>query len=80
VAPLVKELHRRGIPVLLDGAHCLGQIPLDVASLGADWYVTNAHKWLYSPRGSALLYASDEVAPLTQPTVSSHYLPMGFPL
>src|SRR5664279_827418 len=79
VAQLVKELHRRDILVLLDGAHSLGQIPLDVASLGADWYVTNAHKWLYSPKGSALLYASDGVAPLTRPTVTSHYLQMGFP-
>ena len=41
---IVAELHGHGIPVLVDGAHGVGQIGLDMESLGADWYVTNAHK------------------------------------
>jgi isopenicillin-N epimerase len=79
VQQLVAELHRRDILVMLDGAHCLGQIPLDLAVLGADWYVTNAHKWLYAPKGCALLHAAGGVAPLTRPLVTSHFFSMGFP-
>jgi isopenicillin-N epimerase len=79
VEQLVSELHRRDILVMLDGAHCMGQIPLGLDSLGADWYIANAHKWLYAPKGSALMYASGGVAPLTRPLVTSHFFAKGFP-
>ena len=79
VERLIPELRRRGIPVLLDGAHAIGQVPLELDALGADWYVTNMHKWAYAPRGSAMLYASQAAAPLTRPVLTSHYIGMGFP-
>jgi isopenicillin-N epimerase len=79
VQQIAAELRRRGIPVFVDGAHAIGQIPLDIAAVGADWYVTNLHKWLYAPKGTALLYASGSAAPLTQPLVVSHYVGLGFP-
>jgi selenocysteine lyase/cysteine desulfurase len=32
---------------MVDGAHALGAFArLDVPSLGCDYYVSNAHKWL----------------------------------
>jgi len=79
VQRLVPELRRRGIPLLLDGAHAIGQVPVALDELGADWYVTNMHKWLYAPRGSAMLHASPGAAPLTRPVLTSHYIGMGFP-
>jgi len=79
VERLIPELRRRGIPVLLDGAHAIGQLPLQLDALGADWYVSNMHKWAYAPRGSAMLYASQAAAPLTRPVLTSHYIGMGFP-
>ena len=79
VQPLVGELRRRGVPVMVDGAHAIGQVPLAVDQLGADWYVTNLHKWLYTPRGTAVLYAAAGAAPLTRPHITSHYIGLGFP-
>jgi isopenicillin-N epimerase len=79
LAQIVPELQRRGIPVFIDGAHAIGQLPLDIPLLGVDWYVTNAHKWLYAPRGSAMLWASENAAPHTIPVLTSHYIGMGFP-
>jgi isopenicillin-N epimerase len=79
VEKLIPELRRRGIPVLVDGAHAIGQLPLQLDALGADWYVTNMHKWAYAPRGSAMLHASPAAAPLTRPVLTSHYIGMGFP-
>lgn len=79
VRRIATELRRRGIPLFVDGAHAIGQVPLDLPALGADWYVTNLHKWLYAPRGCALLYASGSAAPLTRPLVTSHFVDQGFP-
>ncbi len=76
---LLPEFRRREIPVIVDGAHAFGQLPLDLASLDADWYATNAHKWLYAPRGTALLVAADRVAARTRPRVISHPVGLGFP-
>jgi isopenicillin-N epimerase len=79
LARIVPALRRAGARVIVDGAHGLGQVPIDLASLAPDWYVSNAHKWLYAPRGCALLYASAEVAPITRPTLVSHWIESGFP-
>ena len=76
---IVPVLRRAGAQVLVDGAHGVGHVPLDLAALGADWYVSNAHKWLYAPRGCAMLYAGNGVAGMTRPTVVSHYIERGFP-
>jgi selenocysteine lyase/cysteine desulfurase len=61
----VKELcavaRQRGILSHLDGAHAVGQIPLDVHDLGCDFYVTSPHKWLLAPKGTGLLYIREEL-------------------
>jgi isopenicillin-N epimerase len=79
IAEIIADLQARGVRVLVDGAHAIGHIPLDIGALGADWYVTNLHKWLYAPKGSALLYASDQVRETTRPPITSHFIEMGFP-
>ncbi|MYB77262.1 MAG: aminotransferase class V-fold PLP-dependent enzyme [Chloroflexi bacterium] len=41
---------------LLDGAQSLGAIPVDVAELACDFFVSNGHKWLCGPKETGILY------------------------
>lgn len=61
----VKELCRlarsRDILTHVDGAHAIGQIPLDLHDLGCDFYATSPHKWLLAPKGTGTLYVREEL-------------------
>ncbi len=60
----VKEIcalaRERGILTHVDGAHAIGQIPLDLHDIGCDFYASSPHKWLMSPKGTGTLYIREE--------------------
>ena len=45
-----------GIDVLLDSAHALGQVDVDVQAMGIDFAGFNLHKWLGAPAGLGVVY------------------------
>ena len=63
---------------MIDGAHSLGQLELDIPSYGADFYITNCHKWFCNTRGSALTYVRRELQPQIKPLVVSWGYQRGF--
>ena len=44
---------------LVDGCQSFGQMPIDVAAIGCDFFSATSRKFLRGPRGAGLLYVSD---------------------
>ncbi len=72
VAELVALGRERGILVVIDGAHAVGQIPLNLDMLDADFYFSNGHKWLLSAKGSAFLRVSPRLQSQIHPCIISN--------
>ena len=53
---LVQLCREEGMLSLVDAAHGIGHIPLDLGGLDADFLVTNCHKWLFVPRSVAAFF------------------------
>ncbi len=71
----------RGIPVLVDGAHAPGMLPLSLDALGdmgVIWYVGNCHKWLCAPKGCGFIVATTEGQRDLHPAVISNFFGEGF--
>jgi cysteine desulfurase/selenocysteine lyase len=60
-AEMARLAHEVGSYVLFDGAHALGQFPVDVRELGCDFYAMVGYKWLMGPYPSAALYLRREL-------------------
>lgn len=60
VEAVVERAHAAGILCVVDGAHAVGQIPVNLHELGVDFYASNFHKWLCAPKGSGILFARRE--------------------
>jgi isopenicillin-N epimerase len=61
----------RGILSLVDAAHPLGQMQIDMKDIGADYYAMSPHKWLDAPTGTGLLYMRRESQDRVWPTMGS---------
>lgn len=80
VAEITAALQAKGVKVMIDGAHALGQLDLNLDEIGADWYTATAHKWFYAPKGSAFLHVRNPGALPLRPLSVSHYYNDPFPL
>ncbi|MBF2003030.1 MAG: aminotransferase class V-fold PLP-dependent enzyme [Synechococcales cyanobacterium M58_A2018_015] len=72
IQPIAQFLAAQAIPLLVDGAHAPGMIPLNLKTLGVPYYTGNCHKWMCAPKGAAFLYVQQEYQAAVRPLVISH--------
>ncbi|KAM0789798.1 hypothetical protein ACM66B_006650 [Microbotryomycetes sp. NB124-2] len=70
---LVKLYKQHGILSLVDAAHEIGQMPVNLRESQPDFWVSNCHKWLLAHRGCAVLYVSKPYHHLVHSIPTGHY-------
>jgi selenocysteine lyase/cysteine desulfurase len=53
IGAIAKE---RGVDIIVDSAHALGQIPFELSELNSDFVGMNLHKWIGNPIGAGVLF------------------------
>src|SRR5204863_7850109 len=56
VKKIAAEAHKRGIEVVVDGAHSIFHFDFKISDLDCDFFASSLHKWLYAPIGSGMMY------------------------
>jgi selenocysteine lyase/cysteine desulfurase len=68
VKKLTEMARKRGVEVLVDGAHSFGLLDFKIPDLGCDYFGTSLHKFLSAPIGSGMLWVKknkiDKIWPL----------------
>jgi selenocysteine lyase/cysteine desulfurase len=59
------------ITLVVDGVHALGGEAFEVEKLGCDVFVAGCHKWLWGPRGTGLVWASQAAWGRMSPVIPS---------
>jgi len=63
--------HRRGVEVMVDGAHTFGHIMFSIPDLDCDYFGSSLHKWLSVPLGAGLLWLRKEHIGKIWPLIAS---------
>lgn len=71
VAELCAMGKKRGIPVVVDGAHAFAQFAFKQPQLGCEFYGVSLHKWLMAPIGTGFLYVRKERIPDLWPLMAA---------
>lgn len=62
----------RGALSVVDGAQAVGQLQVDLGSLGCDAYVGSPHKWMMAPKGTGFLFIRRDVQDRFWTTLASY--------
>ena len=71
--------HDAGVPVMLDLAQSVGQMPVDLQELDCDYAVGSGHKWLLGPMGTGYMFVSEKQIPGFRPNFIPDRSPWALP-
>ena len=78
---IIEKAHSVGAQVLLNGYHSVGIIPVDVTTLGVDFYIGGTLKWMCGGPGGVFMYVRPDLLPALKPKVTgwfAHKRPFAF--
>jgi cysteine desulfurase/selenocysteine lyase len=73
IAEIADRAHAAGAIVVVDGSQAAPHVPVDVASLGADFYAWTGHK-AYGPTGIGVLHGRRELLEVTEPLLGGGHM------
>ncbi len=68
LAAALKAKHPDAL-LVVDGVHGIGSTDETIATMGADYFCAGCHKWMFAPRGTALVWATNDNWARLRPTV-----------
>ena len=76
IAEMVARANSGRVPadrclLIVDGVHGFANQNVDIARLGADFFASGTHKWLFAPRGTGFLWGRADAWPELRPTIPS---------
>ena len=63
--------HKKGVEVMVDGAHAFGHFAFKIPELQCDYYGSSLHKWMSVPLGAGILYVQKDKIGNIWPLIAS---------
>lgn len=63
--------HKRGVEVMVDGAHAFGHFVFNIPELHCDYYGSSLHKWMSVPLGCGILYVKEDKVGKVWPLIAA---------
>lgn len=76
VKKIAEQAHKKGIEVVVDGAHSFAHFDFKIPDLDCDYFASSLHKWLYAPIGTGLLYVRKEKIKTIYPLFATNENPL----
>ena len=57
---ITEAAHKKGIEVIVDGAHAFAHVGFSLKDIGCDYFGTSLHKWLCAPFGTGFVFVKKE--------------------
>ncbi|WP_221394238.1 aminotransferase class V-fold PLP-dependent enzyme [Dyadobacter sp. NIV53] len=72
VKKISQMAHKKGIEVIVDGAHSFGLLDFKIPDLECDYFGTSLHKFLSAPVGSGMMWVKKDKIAKIWPLVCNH--------
>jgi selenocysteine lyase/cysteine desulfurase len=71
IKAIARAAHKRGIEIIVDGAHTFAHLDFQIPDLECDYFGTSLHKWMCAPFGTGLMYMKKDKIKNVWPLLSS---------
>lgn len=63
----------KGILFIVDGAHAIGNVNVNIAEINPTAYFSNFHKWSFCPKNASFLYLDNNLRDLVKPSITGNF-------